>query len=270
MANEPENIDKIKIFLSDPQVLFREGIHFILSGEEDFEVTGEATSNEDSLAHIEANPPDIVILNIQDKKLSGLEAVRLIKRQFPTMSAIMTIAKKDDQQLFEVIRSGVGAYLTKDTDPERLLDTVRDISQGGLPIVEELLIPEIAVKVLAEFENVKSLGEGMDNFMASLTPKEIQILNSIAAGNEIEQVSVKLNMNEDSIRKNLNLILNKLVANGRTRAVIVAVQRSLSSIMTATTGRPKTTTGEYLTQEEFARFKDSLAKRLQDVAGKTS
>ena len=66
---------RIKIFLSDPQVLFREGIHFILSGEDDFEVTGEATSNEETLNHIENNPPTVVILNMQDKKVSGPEIV---------------------------------------------------------------------------------------------------------------------------------------------------------------------------------------------------
>jgi DNA-binding NarL/FixJ family response regulator len=95
MAREQENTKRIKIFLSDPQVLFREGIHFILSGEDDFEVTGEATNNEDTLARIEVNSPHIVILNIEDKKLSGPEAVRLIKRQFSAVSAILTIAKKD-------------------------------------------------------------------------------------------------------------------------------------------------------------------------------
>jgi two-component system NarL family response regulator len=264
MSKEQE---KTKIFLSDPQVLFREGIHFILSGEDDFEVIGEATGNEDTLARIEANPPHIVILNIADKKLSGLEAVHLIKKQYPTVSAVLTIDDKDEAQLFEVIRGGASAYLTKDTDPERLLDTIRDVSQGGLPIVKELLMPAMAARVLAEFENFKSLGEGMGTLMAGLAPTETQILNSIAAGNDITPVAARLNMDEDSIRNILKLVLNKLAANDRTRAIVIAVQRSLSSMM-ATAGRSGTATGEYLTQEEFARFKDSLAKRLRDVAGK--
>jgi DNA-binding NarL/FixJ family response regulator len=55
-------MEKVKVFLSDPQILFREGIHFILSGEEDFEVTGETTSNEEAFTLIEANPPNIAVL----------------------------------------------------------------------------------------------------------------------------------------------------------------------------------------------------------------
>jgi DNA-binding NarL/FixJ family response regulator len=171
--------------------------------------------------------------------------------------------------LFQVIKCGASAYLTKDTDPERLLDTVRDVSQGGLPVVEELLTSEMAAKVLAEFDEIKSLGEGIDNLMAGLAPKERQILDSIATGNEIEQVAARLNVNEDSIRNNLKLILSKLAANDQTRTVIAMVQRSLSPVIGAA-GRSGKLTEEYLTQEEFARFKDGLAKRLRDIVGKAA
>ena len=59
-------MEKVKVILSDPQVLFREGIHFILSGEDEFEVTGETTSNEEALDLIESNPPDIAFISMQD------------------------------------------------------------------------------------------------------------------------------------------------------------------------------------------------------------
>jgi len=254
------NAKKTKIFLSDPQVLFREGMHFILSGEDDFEVTGEGISNEEVLNQIEANPPRIVILNIEDKKLGGLELVSRLKRRSPSISAILTLEYKDDEQIFEVLRSGASAYLTKDADPERLLETVRALSQGNTPVTEELLIPEIATRVLAEFEEINELNDGIDDLMAGLAPKEMQVLNNIAAGNSIEQIAAKLNMDEDSIRANLKLVLNKLVANDQTREVIMTVQRGLPGV-TVDRG-PLKSSEEYLTREEFTRFKDSLAKRL--------
>src|SRR4030042_5362412 len=94
-------MEKIKIFLSDPQVLFREGIHFILSGEDDFEVTGEAINNEEAFTHIEANPPSIAILNIRDKKVGGPEIVRRVKRRVPSISALLTIEEQSEETLFE-------------------------------------------------------------------------------------------------------------------------------------------------------------------------
>ncbi len=257
---------RIKIFLSDPQVLFREGIHFILSGEDDFEVTGEAINNEETLTHIENNPPNLVILNMQDKKVSGPEIVRRIKKRFPSVSAVLTIDKKDGDQLFEAIRSGASAFLTKDADPEHLLDTVRVVSQGSLPIMEELLTPEIAAKALTEFEDINSLNERMDNLMAVLTQKEKQVLTNVAAGNNTEEVAAKMNIDEETVRGTLRLILNKLVTNDQTREVITTVQQSLPAML-GNTGGPPGRPDEYLTREEFTKFKDSLAKRLKNIAG---
>lgn len=255
---------RIKIFLSDPQILFREGIHFILSGEDDFEVTGETTNNEDALTYIENNPPDIAILNTEDKKISGPEATRRIKRQFASVSAILTVETKEKEQLFEVIESGAAACLTKDTGPEQLLEIIRNVSQSGLPISEELLVPEIAAKVLTEFEDIKTVVEGPDDLMAGLSPKESQILSGIAAGNPVDQVAVKLNSDEKHIRDNLNSILNKLVVNDRTRTIVTAVQTSLTPVINII-GRSGNLPEKYLTREEFVRFKDNLAKLLKDV-----
>jgi DNA-binding NarL/FixJ family response regulator len=269
MAGKQGIMKRIKIFLSDPQILFREGIHFVLSGEDDFEVTGETTNNEEVLTHIENNPPQIAILNTEDKKLSGPEIISRLKRRFPSVSVILTIEKKDEEQLFEVIKSGASANLTKDTEPEQLVDTVRAVSQGSLPIMEELLTPAMAARALTEFEDIESLNEGMDNLMASLTLTETQILNSIAAGNSTEQVVAKLNMDEELIRDNLKLVLKKLVTNDQTKAVIATMQRGLPSVISKA-GRSDELAEEYLTREEFARFKESLAKRLKNVIGEAA
>jgi DNA-binding NarL/FixJ family response regulator len=257
---------RTKIFLSDPQVLFREGMHFILSGEDDFEVTGETTNNEDALAFIETNPPQIAVLNAEDKKYRGPEIVHLIKKKFPETSTILTVDKKETEQVFEVVRSGARACLTKDIDPENLLEVIREVSQGGLPIIQELLTPEIAAKVLAEFEDTQYLNDSMGNLLAGLNTKETQILGRISAGDAIEEAAVKLNTNQDSIKDNLRVILSKLEANDETRTLVLTVQRSLP-VMIHDTGRSKRLSEQYLTREEFTRFKDSLAKRLKDVAG---
>src|SRR3972149_4476495 len=99
-------MEKVKVFLSDPQVLFREGIHFILSGEEDFEVTGEATSNEEAFTLIEANPPNIAILSMQNGKRKGPEITRRLRRRLPSVSVILTIDTSEEEKLFAAMKSG--------------------------------------------------------------------------------------------------------------------------------------------------------------------
>ena len=259
-------MEKVKVFLSDPQILFREGIHFILSGEDDFEVIGETTSNEEAFTLIEANPPNIAILSMQHGKFNGPEITRRIKRNFPSVSVILTIDKSDEEQLFSAMMSGASACLTKDTEPEYLLDIIRVVAQGSQPIIEALLMPGLASRALIEFEDLAALSEQLDNLLPSLSTKETEILNSIAAGNGIEQMAVKLDINEETIRRNLRLILNKLVANDQARAIVEATQRSLSPIIrdTAKRGRPS---AEYVTKEEFNAFKDTLMERLKSLIG---
>jgi DNA-binding NarL/FixJ family response regulator len=261
-----DKMEKVKVFLSDPQVLFREGIHFILSGEEDFEVTGETTSNQEAFTLIEANPPNIAILSMLDAQASGPEIARHIKRNLPSVAVILTMEKKEVEKLFEAIKGGASACLTKDTDPENLLDTIRVVAQGSLTIMDELLLPELASMVLTEFQDLAALNEQVDNLLAGLAPKESQVLSTIAAGNNMEQVAAKLDMNEETIRRNLRLVLNKLVANDQARAVIEATQRSLPSIIRG----PMKKDGklvEYITRAEFNEFKEHLMERLKSFIG---
>jgi DNA-binding NarL/FixJ family response regulator len=254
-------MEKVKVFLSDPQVLFREGIHFILSGEEDFEVIGETTTNDEAYTLIETNPPNIAVLSMQDKKTA-----RHIRRSQPSVSVILTTDKQEDDKIFETIKSGASACLTKDTDPEQLLDTIRVVSQGSLPIVAELLSPGVAAMALAEFENLSELNQQMDNLLARLTARETQVLESIAAGNNAAQTAARLGIEEDVISRHLRLILVKLVTNEQAQAVIEAAQRSLPSIIR----RPLKKDGkpvDYVTKAEFNEFKDHLMERLKSLLG---
>lgn len=259
-------MEKVKVFLSDHQVLFREGIHFILSGEEDFEVIGETTSNEEAFALIEANTPNIAILSMNSGKFDGPVITRRIRRSLPSISVILTVDKNDEEQLFSAIKSGASACLTKDIDPEHLLNTIRVVAQGGQPIIEALLMPTLASRALTEFKDLANLSEQLDNLLANLSPKESEILSSIAAGNGFVQLAAKLNINEESIRRNLRMILNKLVANEQARAVIEATQRSLPPIIRGVV-KTGVASVEYLTKEEFDEFKESLMSRLKSFIG---
>jgi DNA-binding NarL/FixJ family response regulator len=264
----PKNVkmEKIKVFLSDPQVLFREGIHFMLSGEDDFEVTGETTTNEEAFHLIEANPPNIAILSMYDVKTNGFDITRRIRRSLPSVSVILTMDKKETDNIFLATKSGVSACLTKDIEPEHLLDVIRVVAQGSLPVMEELFTPGVASLISTEFADIAAINEQFDNLLANLAPKETQILNSIAAGNDIEQIGVKLDMNEETIRRSIRLILNKLVSNDQTRTIIEAAQRSLPSIISAS-GKRDIKSAEYVTKAEFNEFKDHLMERLKSLIG---
>jgi DNA-binding NarL/FixJ family response regulator len=258
------NTERTKIFLAHPQVLFREGIHFILSGEEDLEVTGETTSNEEALALIESNPPHVAILGTQNAKTDVFKVTNRIRRNFPSVYIILIMDTKEPDKVFNALKGGVSACLTKDTDPEELLNVIRIVAQGSLPAIDELFNPSIASLVLTEFEDMSVLNEQFDNLPAKLTPRENQILTLIAGGSKIEQIATKTSTDEDTIRHSMRIVLTKLIANEQTRNIIEAIQRSMPSLI----GSGKNVkTDTYVTRAEFNDFRDTLMERLKSFVG---
>jgi DNA-binding NarL/FixJ family response regulator len=256
-------MEKVKVFLSDPQILFREGIHFILSGEDDFEVTGETTGNEEAFTLIQANPPNVAILSMHGAKADGMDIARRIRRNLPSVYIILIMDKKEPDIIFLAIKSGASACLDKDTEPEHLLDIIRVVAQGSFPIMDELFTPALASLVITEFEDLAVLNEQVDGLLANLAPRELQILTSIASNSSLEQVAAKLDMNEDVIRHNIRLILNKLVSNDQARTVIEAAQRSLPSMIRS--GKRDLKNNDYITRADFNEFKDRLMERLKSL-----
>ena len=257
-------MEKVKVFLADWQVLFREGIHFTLSGEEDIEVIGEATNNEEALAFIETNPPNVAILNADHGKPSGTEVTRRLKQNLPSVSVILVMDSDSEEQLFSAMKSGASACLTKEIDPADLVSIIRKVAQGGYPISEGVLRPRLASLVLDEFEALSLMSEQVGNLLAWLTPGEAEILRRIADGSSSEQVCQALGISEQAIRHQLDLILSKLVANDHNREVIEAAQSSMvltivrQGLRTRQVGKP-----EYVTKDEFTAFKESIGERLK-------
>jgi two-component system nitrate/nitrite response regulator NarL len=258
---------KVRIILSDPQVLFREGVHFTLSYEEDFEVAGETTSNEEALALIEADPPSVAILNMGDGKLDGPAVTQRIKRNLPSVSVILIMDHEDEEQVLAGIKSGASACLSKDIDPEHLIDIVTEVVKGTQPVIEQMLTPGLASRALAEFEGLPALGEEVNTLLARPSPSETEVLKCLAAGQGIEQAAAKLSSDESAIRHQLGVIVNKLVANERSLSLIKAMERSFPSIISSMImiGKPE----KYITKAEFNSFKESLIQHLKPLIGET-
>jgi len=227
-------MENISVFLAEWQVLFREGIHFTLCGEEDIEVIGEAADNEEALNFIEAHLPSIAILNADRGKLSGIDVTSRIKQNHPLVSVILIMDSENEEQLFSAMKCGASACVTKEIDPGDLVSTVRKVAQGAYPISEALLRPRITSRVIDEFEAFSLINKEVSNLLARLSPREGEILRHIADGSSIEQVSQALGLSKEAIRHHLDVTLIKLVANDHNRVVIEAAQNLLPSIISTT------------------------------------
>ncbi len=221
----------IKVFIIDQQPLFRQGISVSLSHMPDIEVSGEANVDEEVLSTIETSLPDVVLLGINASFLDSLQLCRAIKQRVPSVATIILTPQPQDEQLFQVIKAQVSAYLSKDVNADELALAIRRCAQGEHPINESLADrPKVAQQILQQFHELSAEKETA-TFISPLTPRETEILNYMAQGYLNKQIAAVLNVSEQTIKNHVTSILRKLNANARTHAVVIAIKKGLVSIV---------------------------------------
>lgn len=217
-------MDKTRVMIIDKQAFFRAGVRQALSQQPGFEVL-EGDPNDDPLGIIEADSPNVVLLDIDFPSLSGLKQGRQILRRHPGIRLIMLSPHLDDGELFEIIKTGAVAYLDKNVTTEELASVIKQASRGEYPINDSLLAkPKVAEHVLRQFQDIVSMGKTIEALTAPLTQRETQILNHIADGNSNKQIAHILEISEQTIKNHVSSILRKLNANDRTHAAVLAIR----------------------------------------------
>jgi DNA-binding NarL/FixJ family response regulator len=214
----------ITVMIIDKQAFFRAGMCQALSQQSDFKIV-DCDPAQEPLELIEANSPDVVLLDIDFPVLSGLELGRNIVRRYPNTKVVLLSSNHNDDELFEVIKTGAVAYLRKNTTAEELVSIIHRACNGEYPINNSLIArPKVAEHVLKQFQETVSMGKKIDSLIAHLTHRESQILNYIANGNSNKQIARILEISEQTIKNHVSSILRKLNANDRAHAVALAMR----------------------------------------------
>lgn len=222
-------MEKIRVLIVDRQSFFRAGVRQALSSEPDLELL-ECAPGEELLDVIETNFPGVVLLDIDFPSLGGLELCRRIVRFYPSIRVIILSPNPNDEELFEVIKTGAVAYVDKNTTGKELSEKIRQAFRGEYPINDSLTArPRVAEHVLRQFQSMVSMGRAMETVAAPLTGRERQILSYIAEGNSNKQIAHILEISEQTIKNHVSAILRKLNANDRAHAVVLAIRQGLIS-----------------------------------------
>jgi len=252
---------KTKVFISDWQVLFREGIHFTLSGEEDVIVTGETTENREALDFLIGNPPDIAIVNINHGEYSGVKLTRYVRQNLPAVSVILVMDTETDDRLYEALKCGASACVSKDIDPDDLLVLIRQITEGSVPVSRVMRQPSIASRILDDFAAFTELNNEVDSLLAVLTPREQELIKRISEKNDLPDIMKDLGIGEKDVDAVLKVIRGKLEINEHCREVVEAAQRGLTSVIKRTRNGKKQ--DDYISRDEFESFRDSLIEHFR-------
>lgn len=213
----------MKILLVDDHPIFLEGLKNLLLAY-GFNVIDTATSGEEALHKVNKLLPDVVLMDIIMKPMSGLQTTRLLKEKFPNVKIIMLTASETEEDLFEAVKSGASGYLLKSLNSHELSELLIKHMQGEPPIFQDL-----AKKMLQEFKkndyayasNYVSLGR---NEINRLTHRQKEILTLVANGVKYKDIASMLYISERTVKYHIETIINKLHMENRSQAVKYIIQ----------------------------------------------
>lgn len=218
-------MNRTRILLVDDHPLYRQGIRWTLEVENDMEIAGEVSDGQAALQQADLLTPDVIVCDINLPGMNGLEVARILRRRHPQCAIIVLTMHEDDEQLFNAIRVGAAAYVTKSIGPEELVALVRRVGKGEYLINENVLSrPFVATRVLDEFRELSQIDQNMGTVFSPLTPREVEILDCVARGNSNKEIARLLSISDQTVKNHMTSILRKLAVNDRTQAVIYALR----------------------------------------------
>jgi DNA-binding NarL/FixJ family response regulator len=166
---------------------------------------------EEALEAIPRHQPEIVLMDIQLPKLSGIECTAQLKRMMPALHIIMVTVYEDTERIFKALRAGACGYLLKRCTPEELVSAVREVRQGGAPMSRD-----IARKVIASFQEPLTTSANVEG----LSPREHEILELLAQGFPNKEIAHRVGVSDGTVRWHLRHVYDKLHVRSRTEAAL--------------------------------------------------
>ena len=217
-------MNPIKVLVVDDHALFRRGITAVLANHENLEVVGEASDGLEAIEKAEAIVPDIIVMDLNMPRCSGLEATQALQAKMPQVNILVLTVSDNEADLFAAVKFGAKGYILKNTEPEELIQAILHITQGGV-----IVSPIMATKLLTEFKGLEAEGkrEAIQETESNLSPREGEVLQLVAQGATNKQIADSLFISENTVKTHLRNIMEKLHLANRSQAAAYAVERGL-------------------------------------------
>lgn len=239
----------IRLLIVDDQDIVRQGLDTILRHEPGIEVAGVAANGQEAITQAETLRPDVVLMDLKMPLMNGIQATRTLSERLPQIRVLVLTTYDGDEWVFDAIKAGASGYLLKDAASEEIVAAIRGAVAG-----EVHLDPAIAGKVLAEFNRLTTNGparlgprpangpaarsaarsdsqaQANELLLEPLTERELAILQEMVHGKTNKEIAETLFLAEGTVKNYVSAIIEKLQANDRTQAAILALKRGLARL----------------------------------------
>ena len=211
-------LSRISVAIVEDMRDVRDGLVVLINGTSGFRCSGAYRTMEDALARIETDPPDVVLSDIGLPGMSGTDGIRILRERFPSLPILALTVYDDDDRVFEALCAGAVGYLLKNTPPSRLLDSIREVVDGGAP-----MSPEVARRVVTLFREFRP----PERASCHLTPQEKELLKLIVDGHYYKTAADRMGITRSTVAFHLRNVYSKLAVHSKSEAVAKALRENL-------------------------------------------
>lgn len=217
---------KIRILLVDDEQIIRQGLSYILNNQIDMEVVGEANDGEEAVKVVMQFIPDIVLMDVQMPKATGIEATSKILQSLPNTKIILLTTFDVQEYVFDGIRAGASGYLLKDAQTQTLIDGIRSIYNGAT-LYNSTTAHQALSKIVNPVNDIEVEPVFKSSYTETLTDREIEILQFMAYGKKNKEIANLFCISEGTVKTHVHNIFQKLGVEDRTQAVVLGIRMKL-------------------------------------------
>lgn len=217
--------EMIRVLIADDQDLLRGSFRLLVDSDPSMQVVAEAADGAGAISLSARHQPDVVLMDVQMPRMSGLEATRVLCSQETGPKVIVLTMFDQDEYVYEALRSGASGFLLKNSPPAELLRAIKVVHEGNA-----LLAPEITKRLIATLAPPSSSSAlrfrtaGLDTKIDRLTARERETFALIARGRSNDEIAAELHLSRLTVRTYVSRILTKLDARDRAGLVVIAYE----------------------------------------------
>jgi len=209
--------DPIRVFLLDDHEVVRRGLADLLDAEEDISVVGDAENVEHALVRAPAVRPHVAVLDVRLPDGNGITVCRELRDQMPELAVLMLTSFDDEDALLDAIMAGASGYVLKQIKGTDLVSAVRTVASG-----QSMLDPATTARLMRSLRAEPTQAPEMAPELASLSPREREILALIGDGLTNREIGKKLYLSEKTVKNHISRLLAKLGVQRRVQAAVLA------------------------------------------------
>ncbi|MDQ2777033.1 MAG: response regulator transcription factor [Acidobacteriota bacterium] len=218
---DSEKAIKLRIVLADDHTMMRSGLRLLLERESDFSIVGEAGDGRQAIEIVEAQSPDVVIMDIAMPNMNGIEAARRITDAHPRTAVVILSMHSDESYVLRALNAGARGYLLKDSAEGDLISAVRAVSEGKAffsPAISKLLVDDY-VRQLRQ--------RGVEDSYELLTSRERELLQLLAEGKTTKGAATILSLSPHTVDTHRANLMHKLNLNSLPELILYAMRKGV-------------------------------------------